>query len=459
VPQSVRTPVRGDSIAPRSERHVLLVEDEMVIRSTLREFLQGEGFCVGEAGGVNEALLLARNRNFAVAVCDVQLPDGDGIKLTRRLLQLNPDILVLVITAYATVDNAVEAFQSGAYDYLVKPVLFEDLRHKLERLFRYRELFLENQSLRRELSRLDRFDELVGSSEAFREVQTAIRKIASTSSHVLLEGESGVGKGMFARLIHASGPRSAEKFLTVHGSTVPVEELESKLFGRAAPETQPGLLVQVGQGTVFIDEAAALPLATQAQLLRAMELQQVIPRGGTEPTKIAARIIASTTRDLSREVAEGRFLPDLFYRLNGVRIRIPSLRERLDDIPELVEFFLAKQTASLGKRVTSVSRETMRLLMSARWKGNVRELDNTIERAVIMCDGAVIEPKDLPPDLLGVGQIIPENDDLRSALRHYEKLHISRVLRQCPDKREAAKRLRLGLSSLYRKIEDLGIEL
>jgi DNA-binding NtrC family response regulator len=184
-----------------------------------------------------------------------------------------------------------------------------------------------------------------------------------------------------------------------------------------------------------------------------------MPLGGTEPVRVSARIIASTTRDLMREVAEGRFQEDLFYRLNGVKIRIPPLRERLDDIPELVEFFIARHTAALGKRVAGVTSETMRLLMSARWKGNVRQLDNAIERAVIMCEGPQIEPGDLPPDLLGVGQILPDTDDLRSALRHYERLHISRVLRQWPDKREAAKRLRLGLSSLYRKIEELGLDL
>ena len=194
-------------------------------------------------------------------------------------------------------------------------------------------------------------------------------------------------------------------------------------------------------------------------MLRAIEFQEILPLGGAEPVRVQCRIIASTTHDLQKEVADGRFQEDLFYRLVGVKIRIPPLRERLDDLPELVEFFLARHTAKLGKRVTGVTSETMRLLMSARWKGNVRQLDNALERAVIMCDGPQIEPKDLPPDLLGVGELLPDTDDLRSALRHYEKLHISRVLRQCSDKREAAKRLRLGLSSLYRKIEDLGLDI
>lgn len=445
-------------------RTVLIVEDEEIIRHTLGEFLSGEGFAVVEAGSVAEALALVRERDFLVAICDVRLPDGDGIQLAKRLQQMNPGLFVLVITAYATVENAVEAFKAGAYDYLVKPVLFDDLLHKLGRLFRYRELFLENQSLRRELSRHENFDELVGTSQALAEVHESIRKIAATNCNVLLEGETGTGKELFARAIHRGGPKSGEKFLAVHCLAHPSELLEAQIFGQrkgafaGADSDQPGMLRHAGEGTVFLDEVGQLPLATQAKLLRAIEFHEILPVGAAEPVRVSARIIASTTRDLEKEVSEGRFQEDLFYRLNGVKIRIPPLRERLDDVPELVEFFLAKHTAALGKRVTGVSSETMRLLMSARWKGNVRELDNALQRAVIMCEGTQIEPKDLPPDLLGVGRLLPDTDDLRSALRHYERLHISRVLRQWPDKREAAKRLRLGLSSLYRKIEDLGLD-
>lgn len=448
----------------KNTRSVLIVEDEQIIRTTLREFLTSEGFEVAEAGSVSDALAQVRQRDFLVVICDVRLPDGDGIQLSKRLQQMNPDLFILIITAYATVENAVEAFTAGAYDYLVKPVLFDDLFHKLQRLFRYRDLFLENQSLRREISRRDKFDELVGSSKALQEVQETIRKVAATNCNVLLEGETGTGKELFARAIHSAGPKKNEKFLAVHCATHPIELLESQLFGQrkgafaGADSDQPGMLLHAGTGTVFLDEVAQLPLATQGKLLRAIEFQEILPLGGAEPIRVHARIIASTTRDLMREVSEERFQEDLFYRLNGVKVRIPPLRERLDDIPELVEFFLAKHTTALGKRVTGVSSETMRLLMSARWKGNVRQLDNAIERAVIMCEGPQIEPQDLPPDLLGVGQLLPDTDDLRSALRHYERLHISRVLRQWPDKREAAKRLRLGLSSLYRKIEDLGLD-
>ncbi len=449
----------------RALRSVLIVEDEEIIRTSLREFLSEEGYDVAVAGTVAAALQVAKQRDFHVAICDVQLPDGDGVQLLRRLQQLNPGTSVMIITAYATVENAVEAFKSGAFDYLVKPVIFDDLANKLNRLFQYRELYLENQALRRELGRRENGDEIIGASKAIQEVQEAIRKVAVTRANVLLVGESGTGKELFARMIHKWGPRSGERFFAANCATRPTEMLESQLFGAQAgmvagsPAAQEGLLRLVGEGTVFLDEVSQLPLATQAKLLRAIEYQEALPLGGSEPYKVSARIIAATTRDLQREVADARFDEALFYRLDGVKIRIPPLRERLDDVPELVEFLISKHSRAMGQRVTGATSETIRLLMSAQWKGNIRQLDNALERAVMMCDSPQIRPQDLPADLIGLGQPLPDTDDLRSALRHYERLHIKRVLRQCPDKREAAKRLKLGLSSLYRKIEELGIDL
>ncbi len=448
----------------KSNRSVLVVEDEEIIRNSLCEFLEEEGYATEQAGSVARALQLAKDRDFPIAICDVQLPDGDGVALLRRLQQLNPGLSGLIITAYATVENAIEAFQSGAFDYLVKPVIFDDVSNKLRRLFQYRELYLENQALRRELARQDPGERITGSSRAMQTVLEAAQKVAVTNADVLLVGESGTGKELLARTIHNSGAGKNDRFLTVHCATRPPEALEAALFGSVAgngraDSAQPGVLRQAGQGTVFLDELSQLPLATQAKLLRAIEHQEYVPLGGSEPERFAARIIVATTKDLLREVAEGRIHEDLFYRLDGVKIMIPPLRERLDDLPELVEFFIGKHGRAMGQRVTGATSETIRLLMSTQWKGNVRQLDNAIERAVMMCSGSHIEPKDLPADLLGLGQPLPDTDDLRSALRHYERLHIRRVLRQWPDKREAAKRLKLGLSSLYRKIEDLGIDL
>ena len=458
---NVQTPRQSTRNADVATRHVLVVEDEEIIRTTLSEFLSSEGYAVRVAGNVAAAIRQAESNKFDVFICDVQLPDGDGVELMRRLLQMKPNAFGLVITAYATVENAIEAFTSGAFDYLVKPVIFEDLQHKLENLFRYRDLHRENLGLRQELARRDDFDQIIGSSKSILDLQQTIRKIAATNSNVLLVGESGTGKELFARAVHSSGPTGSEKFLAVNCGMRPVELLESQLFGSQnnGGTNQPGIFRNAGRGTVFLNEVAQLPPGTQAELLRAMEYQEIMPVGGSEAVRVSARIIASTTRDLIREVADGGFEEDLFYRLDGVKIRIPPLRERLDDVPELVDFFIGKYSKAMGKQVTGATGETVRLLMLAQWKGNVRQLDNAIERAVMMCDGRQISPNDLPPDLLGIGQPLPDTDDLRSALRHYERLHITRVLRQWPEKREAAKRLKLGLSSLYRKIEDLGIDL
>ena len=427
----------------------------------MQEFLNGEGFEVASAGTFQEALLMATQSDFHVLICDAQLPDGDGIQLFQQVRKLKPNVFGMVITAYATVEDAVIAFKAGASDYLIKPVIFEDLLNKLKRIFQILELHKENLELRRELARRENFDEIIGSSNIIQELQSTIGKVALTNSNVLLVGETGTGKELVARAIHAAGPKSHEKFLVVNCGTRPVELLESQLFGSQMGENhnQEGLFRHAGAGTIFLDEIAQLPMGVQTELLRAIEYGEIMPVGGSGAIHVHARIIASTTKDLMQEVNQDSFQEDLFYRLDGVKIRIPPLRERLDDVPELVEFFIRKHSRTMGKHVTGSSNETMRLLMSSHWKGNVRQLDNSIERAVMLCEGEQIEPHDLPPDLLGVGQLLPDTDDLRSALRHYERLHISRVLRQCPDKREAAKRLKLGLSSLYRKIEELGIDL
>ncbi len=438
-------------------KSILIVEDEPIIRETLAEFLMGEGFEVRTAGTATEAIRVAQERDYDIAICDIQLPDGDGVKVLRQLHRINPAIFVLIISAYATVENAVEAFTAGAFDYLVKPVRFEELSKRLQRLFKFQDLYQENQRLRRDLARSAGFDQVIGSSHALHELLKTIRKVAATNSNVLMVGETGTGKELFAREIHVAGPNKDEKFIAVSCGTRPVELLESQLFG--SKDGQQGALSAAGTGTVFLDEIAQLPPGTQSEILRAIEYQEITPIGAAKAVKVQARIIAATSHDLGKEVEDGNFQEDLFYRLDGGKIRIPALRERLDDVPELVEYFIVRHRDAMGKRVTGATSETIRTLMAAHWKGNVRQLDNAIERAVMMCEGEEIQPNDLPPDLLGGTSALPDTDDLRSALRHYERLHITRVLRQCPDKKEAAKRLKLGLSSLYRKIEELKIEL
>jgi DNA-binding NtrC family response regulator len=450
--------------------HILIVDDEPLIRQTLAEYLSQEGFTVTACGNGEEAVARAAERPFDVALCDVQMPGLDGLELLERLRKISPETFVLLITAYATVENAVEAFQRGAHDYLMKPILLDEVHKKIRHLLAYRDLFQENEWLRRELNRTWDFGEIVGRSPAMRQVFATVRKVAPTRSTVLLVGESGTGKELVARAIHEQcvengGAGRSPRFLAVNCAAIPHDLLENQLFGHrkgaftGADKDQAGVFVHAESGTVFLDEIGELPLATQAKLLRAIEQKEVFPVGANEPLSVEARILAATNKNLAAEVENGRFREDLYYRLNVVSIRIPPLRERREDIPDLVEFLLAKHARTLGKRISGVTHETMQLLMACRWKGNVRELDNALQRAVILGEGPLITPADLPPDLAPVEGDPALVDKLDEAVKRFEKQHIERILRQTPDKKDAARRLDVGLSSLYRKIAELGIQI
>ncbi len=443
---------------------VLIVDDEEVIASTLKEFLQGEGFTVATARDLPSALAQVEALEPEIVLCDVQLPGADGITVLDRVLQVRPETLFIMITAYATVENAVAAFQRGAHDYLMKPVLFEDLLAKIGRLVRFRRLLQENQALRRELHTRDDIDALVGESPPMQAVKTLIRKVGPTRTTVLITGESGTGKELVARALHALGPASAEMFLAINCAAIPHDLLENQLFGHirgaftGADRDHTGLFVAAGRGTVFLDEIGELTRSTQAKLLRAIENKEVLPVGATHPVSFQARLLTATNKDLADEVAADRFRADLYYRLDVVSIHLPPLRNRREDIPDLVSVLLAKHVKSLGKRVDGVDNATVRGLMSARWIGNVRELDNALERALILSEGPILTPDDFPPGLIVESDSEAAGDNLRAAVREYERHHIQRVLRECgDDKREAARRLGLGLSSLYRKLEELGV--
>jgi DNA-binding NtrC family response regulator len=442
---------------------VLIVDDETLIRDTLAEYLGQEGFGVATCASGEQALALAAERRFDVALCDMQLPGLDGLEVLERLLKISPQTFVLLITAYATVENAVEAFQRGAHDYLMKPILLDEVLNKIRRLLTYRDLFLENQALRRELNRDYDPGHIVGRGPAMQRVLELVRKVAPTRSTVLLVGESGTGKELIARAIHEQGPAPDARFLAVNCAAIPHDLLENQLFGHrkgaftGADRDQAGVFVHAGPGTVFLDEIGELPAGTQAKLLRAIEQKEILPVGANEPVVVEARVLAATNKDLEREVEHGRFREDLYYRLNVVRITVPPLRDHREDIPELVEFLLTKHARALGKRLGGVTHETMQLLRACRWKGNVRELDNALQRAVILGDGPLITPADLPPDLAPVEGDPALVDELGEAVKRFERQHIERILRQTPDKKEAARRLGMGLSSLYRRIAELGI--
>ncbi|HEY1379434.1 MAG TPA: sigma-54 dependent transcriptional regulator [Gemmataceae bacterium] len=443
---------------------ILVVDDETLIRDTLAEYLTQEGFAVDACASGEDALELAARHRYDVALCDMQLPGIDGIELLERLLKLSPQTFVLLVTAFATVENAVEAFQRGAHDYLMKPILLDEVLGKVRRMLRYRDLYQENQDLRRELNRRYDPEHIVGRGPAMQKVFDLVRKVAPTRSTVLITGESGTGKELVARAIHRLGPDPDARFLAVNCAAIPHDLLENQLFGHrkgaftGADRDQAGVFVHAGSGTVFLDEIAELSLATQAKLLRAVEQKEVLPVGANEPVRVEARILAATNKDLWKEVEAGRFREDVYYRLNVVTVGLPPLRDRRDDIPDLVEFLLAKHAQELGKRITGVTHETMQLLRSCPWRGNVRELDNALQRAVILGEGPLVTPADLPPDLAPAAGDPSAVDELDQAVDRFKRLHIERLLRQTPDKREAAKRLNIGLSSLYRLIAELGIK-
>ncbi len=446
-----------------SQHLILVVDDEPLIRDTLAEYLTQEGFAVETCADGEKAITRVSETRFAVVLCDVQLPGLDGLELLDQLHRVSPETFVLMMTAYATVENAVEAFHRGAHDYLMKPLLLSEVLNKIRRVIAYGELYRENQELRRELSRRFDEDQIVGTSPGLIRVLELATKVAPTRSTVLIQGESGTGKELIAHMIHRLGPNPNERFLAVNCAAIPTDLLESQLFGRrkgaftGADRDQPGVFVHAGTGTVFLDEIGELPLSMQAKLLRAIEHNEAQPVGAAEPVTVQARMLAATNKDLKAEVAAGRFREDVYYRLNVVTIAIPPLRERRDDIPELVEFLLAKHARTMGKRFTGVTYEAMQLLRACPWKGNVRELDNALQRAVILGDGPLVVPTDLPPDLAPQLSDPTAVDDLTEATRRFERLHIERILRQTLDKKEAAQRLNVGLSSLYRKIAELEI--
>jgi DNA-binding NtrC family response regulator len=446
---------------------ILVVDDEPIIRSALAEFLQQEGFSVETASSGEFALQVVARRKFDVVLCDVNLPGLDGIEVLERVARVSPETFVLLITAYATVESAVEAFHKGAHDYLMKPIILQEVDRKIRRLLHQRDLFRENQWLRRELNRqAEDGDMVVGRTPAMRSVIEMARRVAPTPSTVLIAGESGTGKELLARAIHrfAQAARPTDgRFVAINCAAIPHDLIENQLFGHrkgaftGADRDSAGLFAGAGAGTVFLDEIGELPPPTQAKLLRTIEQKEVMPVGADEPVRVDARIIAATNKDLAKEVEAGRFREDLFYRLNVVVLKLPPLRDRREDIPELVEYLLSKHAVAIGKKVTGVTHEAMQLLQACPWKGNIRELDNALQRAVILGDGPLVTPADLPPDLAPRSDDPSAVDDLGQAVERFEKRHIERMLRQTPDKREAAKRLGIGLSSLYRKIEQYGI--
>jgi len=443
-----------------SER-VLVVEDEPILRANLCEVLAREGYDVAGAADGETALKLALEEDFVVVVSDIRLPGMDGVSLLKRIVAERPETFVLLTTAFASVETAVEALRSGAYDYLIKPVTFADLLRKLKQLLDYRALQGEVARLRRDLPTRLGFEGIVGTSAAIQSVFALIERVAPTTSTVLITGESGTGKELVARAIHVRSRVSNREFLAVNMAALPTEIVEAQIFGHekgafsGAERRREGLLRTVRGGTIFLDEIGDLPLSSQAKLLRAIESREILPVGADRPVPVDFRLVAATNHQLEDLIREARFRQDLFFRLNVFRIELPPLRARREDIPPLVAHFVQRHARDLGRRPPAVSNEAMRRLIEYDWPGNVREMSNVIERALILSSGDAVTVDQLPRELFGDAAT---PTDLRLAVQQVERAHISAVLGTVGGSRErAAELLGVDPATLYRKMLKYGL--
>ncbi len=443
-------------------KSILLVEDEKLLRESLAQLLTEEGYEVVQAGDGKEAYDLALARPFDLVLTDVRMPNMDGITLLGHLQQAAPQTPVVVLTAFGTVESAVAAMRSGAADYLLKPVQFEDVLLRVRRALEFGEMRRDRRIMSEQLASQSTFHNLIGESPAIARLFELARKLSGVRSSVLVVGESGTGKELFARAIHYNGITRDKPFVAVNCGAIPESLIESELFGHrrgaftGAVKDRIGYFEAANGGTLFLDEISTLPLSVQSSLLRVLEERVVVPVGDTRPRPVDVRIIAATNTELHLLCKEGRFREDLLYRLDVVRLCLPPLRQRREDIPLLAHHFLMKYTREMNKQIAGITNGAMRALLGHEWRGNVRELENVIERAVIFAEGREIDARDLPfaaPDEGG-----EEREDLKRALAQFERQHIIYSLRRHGyDKSETARHLGIGVSSLYRKLEELEI--
>jgi DNA-binding NtrC family response regulator len=445
-------------------KNILIVDDEQGIRDSLALLLTDAGYATERAESGQDALEQLSRRDFDLVLCDIRMPGIDGIELLRRVREWYPRTSVMIMTAYASVETAIEALRNGAYDYVMKPVEFDELHIRIRQLLKHRSLLDENAVLRKRLRDDAVFDTIIGKSRQMQQVFDLVRKVAGARSNVLITGKSGTGKELVAKAIHYNSDRREMVFLPVNCGAISETLIESELFGHKrgaftdAFQDKQGVFQLADGGTLFLDEVGEIPMHLQVKLLRVLDEREVTPVGGSASVKIDVRILSATNQDLYAKVQEGTFREDLYYRLNVVEIHLPALSERMDDIPLLVDYFLQKYNGEMGRSIRGVDNETMRQLMRHDWRGGVRELENVIERAVIFCDGDTITPGELPATFRGGVNTAPPPDDFREAMRIYERRHILEILQKHAfNKEQAAKALNIGLSSLYRKIDELDI--
>jgi DNA-binding NtrC family response regulator len=447
---------------------ILVVDDEQIIRESLSFILKKEGYEVEEAADGNDALNKHGSGPFDIIITDIEMPEMKGVELLREVRKRTPQVLVVIITAFGSVETAIQALREGAADYILKPINFDDLLFRLRKLCDYHTLIIENSLLRQELQRTYDFDRIIGQSMPMKKVFEVIKRVSGSEGTVLITGKSGTGKELVARAIHYNSPRREKRFIAINCGAIVESLFESELFGHkkgsftGAATDKVGLLKAADGGTIFLDEVSEIPIQLQVKLLRALEQKEITAVGTTEPVSIDVRVIAATNRDLRGEVEAGRFRDDLFYRLNVVEIDLPTLKDRPDDIPLLAQHFLEIFKKQTGKPIQGFTNEVMQALMQYNWKGEVRELENVVERSVIFCDEDFIGIGHLPEYMRPAGAELLLNTgqgSLKEAVKRFEKQFIQQILENAGQNKEvAAKTLGVSLSSLYRKIEELKIQ-
>jgi len=460
---------------PEPAGSILLIDDEADIRESLEYLLHDEGFEVTSAGTAEAGMQALSKRPFDLVLLDVALPDKSGLDLLKDIRASDPALAVVMITAYGSVENAVQAMRNGATNYVTKPWDNEKLVAEIRSLVRQQRLSEENRELKRTLRQRYDFSEIVGKSEPMLKIFDLVSQVAPSRATVLIQGESGTGKELIAKAIHAHSPRANRLFVPVNTGSMPVDLLESTLFGHvkgaftSAVTSKKGLFEVADHGTIFFDEIGTVGPETQTKLLRVIQEREFMHLGGTETIKVDVRIIAATNSDLHRLVQEGKFREDLFYRLNVINIQLPPLRERKEDIPLLVEHFFRKFCAENAKPMRKFSSEAMQVLLDYDWPGNIRELENAVERAVILSPGPEVGPDLLPEGLLRDGKkywrFFPSPEGRAQAslfeiLDECERRIIGDMLeRTNGNQTEAAERFQIPLSTLNQKIKRLNIEI
>ena len=439
---------------------LLIVDDELSVRDSLNKWFREEGYEVGTAENASEALLRLAEHPWDIALLDIKMRGTDGIELQRRIHELDPNLIVIMMTGYASVETAVAALKNGAYDYVTKPLDPDEIAHLMHNALSHRQAREENVRLRETVDAVARPDNMVGQSAAMKKVFEAIETVGPTDATVLITGESGTGKELVARAIHFASPRRYHPLVAIHCGALTETLLESELFGHekgaftGAQYRKKGKFEVAEGGTVFLDEIGDISLRTQTDLLRVLQEHEITRVGGNTPIKVDFRCVAATNKPLEQAIEEGRFRPDLFYRLNVFRIELPPLRERRDDIPMLVDHFVRKFSREMNKKIIRVNPRAMDLLQHYNWPGNIRELENAVERAMVVSQEPELRERDFtiqPHATTAAPQL-----EARS-LEDIERAHILRVLDECGgNQTRAAEILEIDRVTLHHKLKKYG---